>query len=103
MGGVRGRAIGAGAFSVSFVSLRDLMLAIGHSPVTARAFPAIRFTRFVGRSGVSSVRGKNRGCGAAGRDPDHQTGGRDQAVVFAPAQRSATSPQVSRVGLRRVG
>jgi hypothetical protein len=48
-------AIGAGAFSVSFLALRDLMLAIGYRPATAWAFPAIRFTRFVGRSGVSSV------------------------------------------------
>jgi hypothetical protein len=86
-------AIGAGAFSVSFVSLRDLMLAIGYSPATAWAFPAIRFTRLVGRSGVSSVRGKHRGCcGAAGRDPDHQTGGRDQAVVCAPRTAARNQP-----------
>ncbi len=34
-------AIGAGAFAVSFLALRDLMLAIGYTPATAWAFPAI--------------------------------------------------------------
>jgi hypothetical protein len=34
-------AIGAGAFSVSFLALRDLMRAIGYSPATACVFPAI--------------------------------------------------------------
>jgi hypothetical protein len=34
-------AIGAGAFAVSFIALRDLMLAIGYTPATAWAFPAI--------------------------------------------------------------
>jgi hypothetical protein len=34
-------AIGAGAFSISFLALRDLMLAIGYSRATAWAFPAI--------------------------------------------------------------
>ena len=48
-------AIGAGAFAVSFLALRDLMLAIGYSAGTAWIFPAIRFTRFVGGSGVPSV------------------------------------------------
>jgi hypothetical protein len=33
--------IGVGAFSVSFIALRDLMLAIGYSAATAWAFPAI--------------------------------------------------------------
>jgi len=34
-------AIGAGAFAVSFIALRDLMLAIGYTSATACAFPAI--------------------------------------------------------------
>jgi hypothetical protein len=34
-------AIGVGAFSVSFLALRDLMLAIGYSSATAWIFPAI--------------------------------------------------------------
>jgi hypothetical protein len=34
-------AIGVGAFSVSFLALRDLMLAIGYSSETAWVFPAI--------------------------------------------------------------
>ena len=34
-------AIGAGAFAVSFLALRDLMQAIGYSPTTACIFPAI--------------------------------------------------------------
>jgi hypothetical protein len=34
-------AIGAGAFAVSFLALRDLMLAIGYSSETAWVFPAI--------------------------------------------------------------
>ena len=34
-------AIGVGAFAVSFLSLRDLMLAIGYSSTTAWVFPAI--------------------------------------------------------------
>jgi Protein of unknown function (DUF2637) len=34
-------AIGAGAFAVSFLALRDLMRAIGYSPTTAWVFPAI--------------------------------------------------------------
>jgi len=34
-------AIGAGAFAVSFLALRDLMLAIGYTPATAWAFPAM--------------------------------------------------------------
>ena len=34
-------AIGAGAFAVSFLALRDLMLAIGYTSATAWAFPAI--------------------------------------------------------------
>jgi hypothetical protein len=34
-------AIGVGAFSVSFLALRDLMRAIGYSPTTAWIFPAI--------------------------------------------------------------
>jgi len=34
-------AIGAGAFAVSFLALRDLMLAIGYSATTAWIFPAI--------------------------------------------------------------
>ena len=34
-------AIGIGAFAVSFMALRDLMLAIGYSPTTACIFPAI--------------------------------------------------------------
>jgi hypothetical protein len=34
-------AIGAGAFSVSFLALRDLMCAIGYGPATAWIFPAI--------------------------------------------------------------
>jgi hypothetical protein len=34
-------AIGVGAFSVSFLALRDLMLAIGYSAETAWVFPAI--------------------------------------------------------------
>jgi hypothetical protein len=34
-------AIGAGAFAVSFLALRDLMLAIGYSSETACVFPAI--------------------------------------------------------------
>lgn len=34
-------AIGAGAFTVSFLTLRDLMLAIGYSTATSCAFPAI--------------------------------------------------------------
>ena len=33
--------IGLGAFAVSFIALRDLMLAIGYTPATAWAFPAI--------------------------------------------------------------
>jgi hypothetical protein len=33
--------IGLGAFAVSFLALRDLMLAIGYSAATAWAFPAI--------------------------------------------------------------
>jgi hypothetical protein len=33
--------IGAGAFAVSFIALRDLMQGIGYSPVTAWVFPAI--------------------------------------------------------------
>jgi hypothetical protein len=33
--------IGAGAFAVSFLALRDLMLVIGYSPETAWIFPAI--------------------------------------------------------------
>jgi Protein of unknown function (DUF2637) len=33
--------IGVGAFGVSFIALRDLMLAIGYSAATAWAFPAI--------------------------------------------------------------
>jgi Protein of unknown function (DUF2637) len=34
-------AIGAGAFAVSFIALRDLMLAIGYTSATASAFPAV--------------------------------------------------------------
>jgi hypothetical protein len=34
-------AIGAGAFTVSFLALRDLMLAIGYSSATAWVFPAL--------------------------------------------------------------
>jgi Protein of unknown function (DUF2637) len=34
-------AIGVGAFAVSFLALRDLMLAIGYSAATAWIFPAI--------------------------------------------------------------
>jgi hypothetical protein len=34
-------AIGAGAFALSFLALRDLMQAIGYSPATAWVFPAI--------------------------------------------------------------
>ena len=34
-------AIGAGAFAVSFLALRELMLAIGYTSATAWAFPAI--------------------------------------------------------------
>jgi hypothetical protein len=34
-------AIGVGAFALSFLALRDLMQAIGHSPATAWVFPAI--------------------------------------------------------------
>ena len=34
-------AIGVGAFAVSFLALRDLMLAIGYSSATASVFPAI--------------------------------------------------------------
>jgi hypothetical protein len=37
-------AIGAGAFAVSFLALRDLMLTIGYGPATAWAFPAITDT-----------------------------------------------------------
>jgi hypothetical protein len=104
-------AIGTGAFTVSFLALRDLMRAIGYSTATAWIFPAIidtavavstmmlvalgdkpaRRTRTVMTSAGAQTPGTQRGANVAMRSA------KPEVTPFAPTSRRAQTALVKRV------
>jgi hypothetical protein len=104
-------AIGTGAFTVSFLALRDLMRAIGYSSATAWIFPAIidtavavstlmlvalgdkpaRRTRTVTTSSGAKTPGTQRGANVPMRNANHEV------TPFAPTSGRAQTAHVKRV------
>jgi Protein of unknown function (DUF2637) len=78
-------AIGVGAFALSFLALRDLMLAIGYSAATAWVFPAIVDTTV----GVSTLMLVALGDKPARRN---RTASTSASAEVGPMQRLAQTP-----------
>jgi hypothetical protein len=99
--------IGVGAFTVSFLALRDLMLAIGYSPATAWIFPAIIDTVVavstmmlvaLGDKPVRRVRAATPSVGTRTPVDGHSAAG---AVQSTKSQvKAASRQQVRQVGRR---
>jgi hypothetical protein len=100
--------IGLGAFAVSFIALRDLMLAIGYSAATAWAFPAIIDTAVavstlmlvaLGDKPIRRARAINTSVGARTPGVEHSANG---AVQSAKSQvKAAAGAQAASVARRK--
>ena len=105
-------AIGIGAFALSFIALRDLMLIIGYSPATAWIFPAIIDTAVAVATlmlvalGDRPTRRTRTGSGqstvhAATQNGTTPSRSSSPAPASAPPHRTAGAPRARTAPVRR--